>query len=140
MVSLMDGLVWVGGDGKGNGGEGIRGSRDDSGVSGDDDGDGGVGAEAYSAMSASADAAHIGGVWDCRLVGPSKCIVILVDGDTGQQQPGDRADPQYVPHRQLLPSTLGTLDQVHSLVKVGAQDQARSSVMVVPTLKVAVPP
>ncbi|GJS44087.1 hypothetical protein Tco_0569130 [Tanacetum coccineum] len=37
---------------------------------------------------------------------------------------------QEVPHRQLVPSTLGSLGQVHSMVKVGAQDQARSPVMV----------
>ncbi|GKD14512.1 hypothetical protein Tco_1198919 [Tanacetum coccineum] len=44
----------VGSNGKGNGGEGIWGSGDDSGVSGNGGGDGGVGAKAYSTMSASA--------------------------------------------------------------------------------------
>ncbi|GKC58103.1 reverse transcriptase domain-containing protein, partial [Tanacetum coccineum] len=71
------------GDGRSNGGDGINGSGDDSGDNGD--GDGGVGAKAYSAISASVDAA-IGG---CGLTvfralrRPVRDSEIIVCGDLG---------------------------------------------------------
>ncbi|GJV35977.1 hypothetical protein Tco_1408454 [Tanacetum coccineum] len=59
-LRLVDGagLVWVGGNGKGNGGEGIWGSGDDNGVSGDG---GGVG-KARSLATSSSEGNDMG-VW-----------------------------------------------------------------------------
>ncbi|GJU61063.1 hypothetical protein Tco_1238829 [Tanacetum coccineum] len=59
VVMVQVGLVCRGGNS--SGGDGILGSRDDSGNNGDGGGDGGVGAEAYSTMSALVDGDR--GVW-----------------------------------------------------------------------------